>query len=211
MASGAGLWLCGVALGGLLAAGCGSDVQKPPASCLQAHPCGGDIVGTWSFLGACDDLTALNSQLQQGCPGESVSAIGVELTGQLTFNADLTYVASNWQEGFAVVQNLPLSCAGYSTCAAGSGNMTQTSEGGTTRTLTSCSGTTVCDCRLTGSLTVTRSVGSYYIAGTTVDMVGGLTSSAFDYCVDGDQLHLLQVSSVGVPVSDIVAQRQASP
>ena len=38
-------------------------------------------------------------------------------------------------------------------------------------------------------------------------MYGGTTSGLFDYCVEGDRLHLLNLSSSGQIVSDIVAAR----
>src|SRR4029078_11957672 len=78
-----------------LVAGCGpssgSSTNGPPG-CLQAQPCGGDGVGAWNLLGAATSpafFTELNSQLQTACPGASVSAFNVDISGTVIYNADL--------------------------------------------------------------------------------------------------------------------------
>ena len=75
------------ALTGAAAGGCrpsnGSD-SAPPSLPVQVQPCGGDVVGTWRFLGACIGQTliqSVNTQLQAACPGASISAVDVDLLG----------------------------------------------------------------------------------------------------------------------------------
>ena len=80
------------------AGGCGGG-HSPPPNCLQVQPCGGDVVGNWSFLGACVDVQAQSADFDLSCPGAKVNATGISLTGTLNFNADFTYTATNWTRG----------------------------------------------------------------------------------------------------------------
>ena len=96
--------------------------SKPAPNCLQVAACGGDIVGTWTFIGTCTDVGALNDQLAAGCPGAAFTAFGIAVAGSFTFNADLTYTASNWREDFLIAETLPLMCHGGPTCADADGD-----------------------------------------------------------------------------------------
>jgi hypothetical protein len=128
-------------------AGCGGGSAKPPpASCLAVQPCGGDVVGTWSFLGGCSDLAALTEQLQLDCQGASVNSNPLSLSGLLTFNADLSYTASGWRETSAANETLPLSCITATSCAAGNGTQHLNSGSATGIATTSCTGTSTCSC-----------------------------------------------------------------
>jgi len=189
------------------AGGCGGGGHSPPPNCLQVQPCGGDVVGNWSFLGACSDAQAQSEDLDAFCPGAKVNASGVSLTGILNFNADLTYTATNWHEVFLASETLPLSCSGMGSCTERNGTQTDTSSGSTVTVTTACSGTTTCECRVNGTLILTSDFGSYTTAGTLLNMYGGTTSGLFDYCGEQDRLHLISLSSSGQVVADIVAAR----
>lgn len=186
---------------------CGGGGQSAPPNCLQVQPCGGDVVGSWSFLGTCYNVQAQSAELAASCPGAKLNAAGVSLTGTFNFNADLTYTATNWHEVFALNETLPLSCAGTASCTESNGTETNVSNGSTVTVTTACSGTTTCACRINGMLTLSSDSGTYTTTGSLLDMFGGTTSGAFDYCVEEDRLHLLSVSSTGQIVSDIVAGR----
>jgi hypothetical protein len=220
MARGTGSWACALALGGLVATGCGGGGQNVPATCLEAQPCGGDLVGTWSLLGACADVAAQTQEEQIDCAGATVNSDTATLSGSITFNADSTYASTNWREAFAASETLPLSCTNNPTsCAANSGSASENANGITAALTTTCTGTSTCVCRISGNLSVASDSGSYAITQTVVAMTGGPTATTFSYCVDGDRLHLMQtVSIVSVTptsstettliLSDIVAQRR---
>jgi hypothetical protein len=189
----------------VLVGGCGpssgSNNNGPPG-CLQAQPCGGDVVGTWTFLGACTSPTFFsetNSQLQATCPGASVTAFDLGFSGTVTYNADLTYSA-NASETIDVTEMIPLSCLGFATCAA----VVSDSPDSTL----SCTGTTVCACHIRGSSPGIET-GTYTVSGTNLTMVGPDHTSTDAYCVRNGQLHLMGISDTsGAVVGDIVAQKQ---
>jgi hypothetical protein len=205
------LSICVFAATDLLVTGCGGSSYHAPPSCLQAQPCGGDVTGTWSFLGGCSNLAATNADAQMACPGASVAGLGVTLTGSVTFNADLSYTASNWHETFSAVENVPLSCAsGATSCSS----LSQSTSGSMSTINTNCSGTSTCACRVVGAGNVASDAGTFNLSGTQINMTGPMTSGNFAYCVEADLLHLMQQSttldSSGQPLllSDLVAQRK---
>ena len=204
-------WLRGaaasVAVLGLSAAACGGSDVKPPPNCLQIAPCGGDVVGSWGFLGTCANVAAESADLQAVCPGARLTSSGAAITGSFAFSADGSYTATSWHETFAGSELLPLSCAPVAECADLNQTTTDTSNGMTQTIITTCTGTTTCSCRFRGTFSVTSDFGSWYASGTTLDMFGGSTSGTFSYCVEEDRLHLLGLSSTGRLVSDIVAVR----
>jgi len=167
------------------------------------------VVGSWSLLGGCENIPEVNAELQLSCPGSEIRGFGLSFTGQLTFNADSTYTASNWHQAASATEIIPVSCVGLSTCS--SLNMTANDQ--TSRTSISCSGTATCNCRIAATTAISSDVGTFTAYGTTLTMSGPQTSGDFSYCVQGDQLHLLglgsTLDSTGQPVvlSDIVAQR----
>lgn len=187
-----------------LVGGCGpsSGSKHGPPGCLQAQPCGGDVVGTWNFLGACTSplfFSETNSELQAACPGASVTAFDLAFSGTITYNADLTYSA-NANETIDVTEMIPLSCLGFATCAAVVSDSPDT-------TLT-CTGTTVCTCHIRGSSPGIET-GTYSLSGTNLTMVGPDGTSTDAYCVENGRLHLMGISDTsGAVVGDIVAQKQ---
>jgi hypothetical protein len=185
-----------LATGGLVAALAGCGGGSGAAHCGTTQPCGGDVVGAWSFQGTCQNVAAASSDLAATCPGASISASSVVLTGGLTFNADLTYAATNWHETFSGTQIIPLSCVtGAISCDDLSATESDSSNGTTVSITTTCTGTTVCSCRINGMLSVASDAGTYSIAGTALTMSGASTSGNFSYCVEESRLHLVQVST----------------
>jgi len=198
---------------GLAAGGCGggSGNGAGPATCRQVQPCGGDVVGSWSFQGACEDAAAASLDLASTCPGAGVSSVNIALTGSLVFNADMTYNASGWHETFSGNETVPLSCAGATACSDLNQSENQNTGAATVQLSLTCTGTTTCGCHVSGMLTLSSEPGTFTTAGTNLDMTGGgdgITSSSFSYCVAGDKLHLMELNSAGQIVSDIVAQKQ---
>jgi hypothetical protein len=78
--------------GGVGAVGAGGG-GAAPASCDQAQPCGGDVVGTWTVMDACVAITGeFNlTGLGVGCAFATVTATSLEVSGTWTANADMTY------------------------------------------------------------------------------------------------------------------------
>ena len=198
----------------LAPAGAGCGGSSAPPNCGQEQPCGGDVVGAWSFLGACQNVKAASTDVMGVCPGASITSANTSLTGSLTFNSDLTYTASNWHETFTLTETVPLSCTDGTACADGNGTSTDTNNGMTVSVTVNCTGTTVCNCRLSGTLSLTSDTGTYALSGTTLQMTGAATSGGFPYCVEENRLHLMQLSTTmttpmgqAVITSDIVAQK----
>ena len=200
---------------GVVGSGCGGGGGSAPPNCGREQPCGGDIVGSWAFAGACVNVTAESQELAAGCPGASIGNVGVSLTGSLAFNADMTYTASNWHETFNFTETIPLSCAGGTGCSDLNQNVTDNSNGGTRSVHATCTGTTTCVCRFSGAMALASEISTYTITGTTIDMAGAATSMSTPYCVEQDRLHLIELSTTmtgaagqALILSDIVAQKQ---
>jgi len=192
--------------------GCGGG-STAPATCLQVRPCGGDVVGTWSFLGECSNVDAANEL--SDC--SLLSGVSEALTGLLTFNADGTYTVTNWHQTYARTVSAPLTCSGASTCTAGNGTTTSSSNGETVTATTNCTGTSTCVCHVASTWDVTTASGSYGATSAGLSVIGGPLASSFAYCVEGNQLHLMQTVNVittnpptdrNIILSDIVAQRR---
>ena len=193
-------WLIGIFMG---VTGCGGSSAAPPASCLQVQPCGGDVVGTWRFLGACvADPSEITSAAPRPCTGFALNGVGLSTTGSITFNADLTYTARRWNTSSAANYSEPLSCAGTDDCAALDTDV-RISDGSYLKT--TCAGTSVCTCGDT-SLQVIDESGSYTTAGTELQLTGPLTTRNRTYCVAGTELHVVEVVGT-VIIDDMVAVR----
>jgi hypothetical protein len=171
-------------LGGLLlvaGAGCGGNNNNGPACTTTNTPCGGDIVGTWSYQEVCG---VSNTFMDSACP-TAVYDLTPTASGSYVFNADMTF-SLNLTTGETGTITFPASCVGKSACSS----LDQTiSQGGMTATL-SCTGGTGQACTCTGSETEAfNETGTYKIEGTNVvmtDSKGGVGASAF--CVQGSQL-----------------------
>jgi len=210
MARGSGLWMCGFWMGGLLAVGCSSAGQTVPSSCGRVQPIGGDVVGTWTFVGACENLVEENAELASSCPGETIHSSSSTRTGSITLDANLTFTTTTWNETGASSQTIPLSCIGSASCAAvvapapaGSGLKT------------SCTGDSACACETTDTETVPADAGTYSIDGARLILAGAHVATTLQFGVEGSRLHWLQVSSTRVGpnqeaiiLSDLVAEKQ---
>jgi hypothetical protein len=220
MVRGIGVWACALVLGALPMVGCGGGGHAaPPPNCLQVQPCGGDVVGTWSFIGPCTNVAGQNQQLQLDCPEALLSGVSGTLTGLLTFNADGTFMATGWHETFAGTESAPLTCGSTATCAESSGTTSDSASGTTVRSTTTCTGTSTCVCHINGTLDVTTNSGTYGAASAsaTLDLSSTPLTSSFAYCVEENRLHLMKTVSIvttnppsdtTIILSDIVAQRQ---
>ena len=228
-------WVCALVVSSLVIAGCGGGHGSapggggggggsgasggsggnigggpPPASCGQVRPCGGDVVGTWAFLGVCLNVAANTAELAASCPGASVSDYAHTKSGFLTFNADLTYVSNVVMETLSSVHTKPLNCESALDCAS----LSRSIVSGDDTSTTTCTGTTICTCRDEAAISNAVINGTYSIQGNRITLAFGQSSITSSYCVDGDQLHQIGLSLLTGPtgepniVSDGVSQRR---
>ena len=154
-----------------------------PLGCAQVEPCGGDVLGTWKLTAGCINTAALTATIAAFCPGASASAAALTVSGTVTYNADMTYVASGVSEAVTVTEVVPISCTGQSSCAAFAQSLI---AGSTDPTETAtCTGSSTCTCKISGTTTLMTESGSYSTAATTLSMIPATTGtqSDNDYCV----------------------------
>ena len=191
--------------------GCGGAATAP--HCDQVEPCGGDVVSTWKFAGACVNDAAASATLAALCPGATINVSSLSVSGSITLNSDLSYSGSSVSVSETATESIPLSCSGAASCAGLS-----TSANGMTVT---CSGTSVCSCRVSSTASGTAAgalggSGTYSISGTTLTLQSSATSTMGSYCVQGTELHLVSVDTtmnmgpmgMATIVSDVVALKQ---
>ena len=156
------------------------------SSCSDTFtPCGGTLVGTWSFDTGCN----VSNLATMTCPSVT-STVSPAATGTYAFNGDGSYTLNlTVDETGSVVY--PAAClSGISAC---SGLDSTTTAGALTLT-TTCTGSVTSSCTCAASFTGTvMDTGTYTTAGTTFttsSMITGQTSPAAGYCVKGSQLQL---------------------
>ncbi|MGA7124463.1 MAG: hypothetical protein WBY94_30455 [Polyangiaceae bacterium] len=214
--AGIALFACLVACGGSSSSG-GSNGAGGADHCGSVPACGGsNVVGTWKIVDACE--SASPGTASASCPGETVQVSSVSAAGTITLNADMTY-SSSVSTSATVVLSIPMSCissGGVTITCDQLGMAASALDGGD---ITSCttSGSN-CNCSASASSPTTSDSGTYSISGTTVTITSanGGTASMEGYCVQGNTLHILSLSStmsagamgMATITSDIVAQRQ---
>ncbi len=159
---------------GFASAACGGDSV---AECGELSPCGGDVVGTWSFVDSC-----ITSVPDQGC-GVTLTADNSQTTGTITINADGTYSQNSATTG-SVVSNVPAGClnAGVTSCA-----MINAAD-------ITCSGDVAVACECTIDVAGTDNTpGTYSLAGNAITVD---TDPPAQYCVSGNSLSV-QTSDQG--------------
>ncbi len=186
---------CGIMalVAGILPA-CGQG--DPVASCGKVQPCGGDIVGDWNLVAACETTAAIdadlaNDPMSSECPTITASNVHVSIFGSLMFNADSTYSTSQ-QAKVTFDVNIPASCSATLSCAVAEANLQAALEAGSISS-GSCAGTP-CVCHEV--VPANRSdTGTYATTGRTVTTtpMAGIVSSA-DYCIRGSTAHFMNVS-----------------
>lgn len=176
-----------------------------PASCLQAPPCGGDLVGTWRLLGGCVNGADLTASASANCPARSVAGT-VDISGTATFGADLSYSFEAAQT-ITFFESIPLSCTTFASCSELQADRAMSSA----TLVTTCTGTTTCDCISTTSVPNTAVTGTYTTSGTNVVLTASTSTDPKTdaYCVQGNTLHLMSLNpTTGKIFIDDVAQRQ---
>jgi hypothetical protein len=190
------------------AAGSGSN-----GSCGNVEPCGGSLVGTWSFTAECINSMVFAPQTQAICAQASVSSVNASVSGSATFDASMVYSVTQ-NVTAAVVWNVPASCVAGGTCADFADTFQSQLAAGVTFT---CTGSSDCSCTesVVGS---TTDNGTYSTTGSVLAInsaVSGSTTTG-GYCIQGSTLHLLTVDATmnmgpmgqATIDKDVVAQKQ---
>ncbi len=106
------LCIAGIALiSGWVLAGCGDDDNGEGGVTLSCEvtPCGGDVVGAWTFQDAmvCGDL----GESDPDCPDMTMQVNNMNMTGTITINSDGTYSLDMSMSMDLTITN-PLDCLG---------------------------------------------------------------------------------------------------
>jgi hypothetical protein len=174
--------------GGMSGGGCGST-----------QPCGGDILGTWSFTDVCVKTPPAGDST---CPGDTISDFMITEAGTLSFASGGAYTASiNATQSYT--EMTPSSCISPATCADLAAAYQSLGASAT------CSGTTVCTCTIALAVNGTAA-GTYTTSGSTLTIMAstGSQPDSMGYCVQGNQVHFLHFNSAGQVTTDETAQRQ---
>ncbi|MDB4980090.1 MAG: hypothetical protein JWM82_842 [Myxococcales bacterium] len=207
------LWLVGVLGLVTVSLSCGGG----SVSCDGTQPCGGDPTGTWSFVSDCE---APSMGFSNTCPTATVSASGVSISGMISFNADKSYSVSQAFKANVSV-SLPASCLTQGGVTVSCAQLTTVLQGeianGTAPYKTiSCSGSGGCTCLATVD-DINDDSGTWSSAGTVITLGSAAGSSdGGSYCVKGNEIHLLTLStSVNMGAmgtariqSDVVGRKQ---
>ncbi len=163
------------------AVGCkGNDCQTTP-------PCGGNIVGTWKIISACE--TGQPPESDGGGCAQTAEVDSINASGSITYNPDGTYeltIGASVSEtvtlssGCLVGGPTPLTCQDLSgTASTGVGTESE-----------SCTTTsTGCSCQISANVPATQGTGTYVTSGTTLTMMGA-DEETDGYCVSGNTLSL---------------------
>jgi hypothetical protein len=196
---GAALLSCG---GGMALVGCGGD-DGPGATCGKVQPCGGDVVGDWELVANCQSHAAMaafasgfaDQAMSSDCPAQSLRGAELRAAGSFLLRADSSYAVS-LQFNAILDINIPASCLTSSSCATVSANLQAEIAAGARPGVVSgsCAGSPDCLCREVLLLPQSEE-GTYATAGTvlTFTATNGEVST-FDYCVQGNTAHFMNVS-----------------
>jgi hypothetical protein len=188
--------------GGGAGATAGSDggTDTGPNPCIGAGACGGNIVASWNIVSSCLDVD-VSGAVPDYCPAATAKAMGVQLTGTLTYNANLTYTKKTTLNG-KIVFTFPASCltggdGGTLTCDQ---LATQLKLDPTYTDVSCATAGTACACTSTLAPQSQTKTGMYTTtsAGLLTESETGSTSPDLsDYCVKTDTL-TTSVHSMGM-------------
>jgi hypothetical protein len=190
----------------LAAASCGGGGGAATSSgCGMVQPCGGDIHGTWTATSLCADTKLFGFDPMDICPAATASAAGSSLSGTATFADDGTFQVDE-QLTLKIALTVPPSCGiTGAACADLAGSLAPPGDAQFTSAVCAGSGSG-CACTLVGHpLTITRS-GTATTSGTTLTSTeAGQAPSAAQYCVQGNQIHVITLdAATGKVAGDVI-------
>jgi hypothetical protein len=165
-------------------------------SCGKVQPCGGSVVGNWTISGECFNSASLNMDVMADCPGATVNTSGVKVSGSATFDANGNYTVME-TVSLSATETIPASCLSMNgltlTCAQLDQLIKQSvASDPTVFQSASCSGNSSCTCRFTLAPQTMNESGTYTTSGTSLMLSG--SSSAAQYCAQGNELHLMTLN-----------------
>jgi hypothetical protein len=168
-------------------------------SCGKTVPCGGVVVGNWNINSECVNSEVLTMEAAVSCPGATATISGIHVSGTASFNADLTYTMTTTASASAQ-ETLPPSCLTTNGVTLTCAQLDQALQAAIAADPTSlqsahCSGSSTCTCSFTIPAQMSTTAGTYATAGTSITLspAGGMVSSN-EYCVKGNELHLLAIN-----------------
>jgi len=222
---------------GLAAAGCGGGGAGPdagdggidangdggadtagdgalPATCGNVPPCGGDVVGEWTFVETCDSAVSVAASkarfatmaAQSWCVGQTLVDIEPEASGSLVLDAAGNYSLAIVFGGYLVI-NYPASCLRGLSCADAQAGFQSQIDDGTFQmpavTSITCTGTSGCVCR--AAVDAPRAeTGTYAVSGSalTFTAASGVVVDK-SYCVAENKLHILDTTTASTGQTSI--------
>jgi hypothetical protein len=173
---------------------CDGD-EDDDANCPAFLPCGGNVVGSWEFKEFCLEL--LQDPTGGECPTATFSTSGVQTSGTVTYNADMTGTTNTAISGTITV-NIPSSCLGGMTCGQVNADIQQAIRpGGDLAELymaASCTGGNLCICSLVLRSTMMMAGGPWSTSGNILSQ----GNDPMEYCVQGNDLFIRTPMSMGV-------------
>jgi hypothetical protein len=195
----------GSSSGGTGGSGGGGGGSVGSGTCGKVAPCGGDLVGSWTLTESCVDLGTQSPT----CPDERIASWTSTVSGNWTFNADLTYSRSDTLSA-VVVWTIPLSCVSSlaSSCADFEAQTQASLKAGET---IACTGTTTCSCTESVGPKIETDNGTYEATGTNVAYTSAVTGTTErgSYCVEGSRVHFvaLKTGAANSIASDVVGTK----
>lgn len=184
----------------LLAASCGESSSGSSYHCGKVQPCGGDLVGTWTFKAACVDASAASSVVTSAmtggvsCSTAMVQDTDSKVSGSLSFKSDSTY-QNDMTLTTTVNVLLPSECLKFQGITVTCGQLNQVVASGAITGIDSfkCGAASGgCSCAVVVTSKDTSS-GTYTVAGNSVALSSSPQGGG-DYCVQGNELHLISLS-----------------
>ena len=194
--------LVSVALAGV-SLGCGSGGGGINATCASNASCGGDVVGTWTIVRACNTTASM----PPGCGAETYTVTDTAQTGTLAFRADGTVTEMIRTTGTFTLMSPPECLASsMETCADVDASYKDLVRTGSSYTAANCAdnaGTCVCTLMFD---TTSDIAGTYTTSGSTVTITSSGNAVA-SYCVTGSTMVLSAPRTTGDPAVYVLTRQ----
>lgn len=184
----------------LFLAGCGGSVVNDSVSCSEASRCGGSVVGRWSVVASCGDLSG-KLPIEECSDPVAVRASNYEVTGSITFGQDGTY-AGTLTTSADIGANVPLSCLTFQgltfSCEVIAQYIKSIPDLNGIEEVTCRNESGGCGCSARMPAQTVDDAGSYTAEGGVLSMSStGMSSTDSDYCVDGTRLTISNGATPG--------------
>jgi hypothetical protein len=156
--------------------------------CPDTPPCGGDLVGTWTWDNTCITTMEAERILTGACPSATFESGSGSISGTITF--DETTATRRVDSTFTAMGHIPAACTmGFGCLLVGPAIVVMAGVESATCVDGEPDG---CDCTITDGDVVDETF-EYTITGNTYE--NDTTMRRWDYCVDEDELTIREVES----------------